>query len=82
MCSQEGFIWDRNESWSHKMAKWISAASWNETKGCLLESNITNQDTTIHQQAVANRGPYLANNVQPIAKQKVVVSMYADTQQR
>jgi hypothetical protein len=26
MCSQEGFIWDRNESWSHKMAKWISSS--------------------------------------------------------
>ena len=41
---------------------------------------VLNLDTTVGQQAVANGEPHLTNNVQLMAKQKVVVPVYAATQ--
>lgn len=56
-----------------------------QTKGTYLRMahctpQVFNLDTAIGQQAMANGESYLANNVQPMAEQKVVVPMYATTQ--
>lgn len=42
-------------------------------------SQVFNLDPPICQQAMANCKTYLANDVQPVTEQKVIVAMYATT---
>ena len=41
---------------------------------------VLNLDATVREQAMTNRQPHLTHNVQPVAKQEVIVAMYAAAQ--
>ena len=41
---------------------------------------VLNLAATVGEQAMTNRQPHLAHNVQPVAKQEVIVAMYAAAQ--